>query len=168
LFVQYIELLYRLQSWAWYLRPLDSLLYLRTSYKFVHVFFISSLLSAGDVGGWAHGNLNSPPSKVHLPYTLRDIDYAGNVPSKMVVTGDQAGSLAVSTDGGLNWASYPGTTPTAGKITYSANATSIIYSGSNAVSVAQNGGAFVTSSGVPVGALVEADKTNDVYVSSTC
>lgn len=120
--------------------------------------------AAADIGGWVHTDLDNPPSKVILPITLEDIDYAGLAPSKLVVIGDNANSLSTSSDGGATWSTYPGSTPTGGKITYTANGTSIVWTGGSGVSVSKNGGAFVASKGVPAGAVVEADKANDAYV----
>jgi xyloglucan-specific exo-beta-1,4-glucanase len=118
----------------------------------------------GDVGGFVHTSLDSPPAKVHTAQTLTDIDYAGNSPSNVVVVGNQQGSLMTSTDGGNSWTSFSGTHPTNGKITYSANATSILFSG-DTVQVSTNGGAFVTVSSLPASSAVEFDKINDSYVS---
>jgi xyloglucan-specific exo-beta-1,4-glucanase len=95
------------------------------------------------------------------------VDYAGNVPTKLVVVGTGDGSLLLSSDSGSTWTTYPGSTPNNGKLTITANGTSIVFSGSNGVSVATNNGAFVASTGVPSGAVVEADKANDAYVSLT-
>lgn len=88
---------------------------------------------------------------------------------QLVRVGNGGGQIATSTDGGNTWSTYanaPGSL-SGGKVTYSANATSILWTVGSGTYVSKNGGAFVASTGVPAGAIVEADKSNDAYVRTT-
>lgn len=126
------------------------------------------LLSAlGDLSGFVHDDLDVAPKTLFLPQwgSGNDIDYAGLQPLKIVRVGNAAGQLATSIDGGRTWTQYANAgTLSSGKLTYSANATSIIWAPGSAVYVAQNGGSFVASSGIPANALIEADKVKDNLV----
>lgn len=127
------------------------------------------LISAvGDIGGWAHTDLDTAPSTLHVPLwgTVADIDYAGNNPTHIVRVGNSGGQIATSTDSGATWASYsnPPSGTSGGHVTYSANSTSIIWAANNGIYVAKNGGAFAAVTGLPSGAIIEADKSNDAYV----
>lgn len=127
----------------------------------------------GDIGGWVHADLDTAPPTLHIPLwgTVEDLDYAGNTPSDIVRVGNAGGQVATSSDGGNTWTEYanaPSGT-SGGHVTYSANATSIIWSAGSpsGVFVAKSGGAFVAATGVPAGAFIEADKSNDNYVRGT-
>ncbi|KZS96826.1 Oligoxyloglucan reducing end-specific cellobiohydrolase [Sistotremastrum niveocremeum HHB9708] len=121
----------------------------------------------GDIGGWVHDNLDVAPPTLHVPVwgTSNGIDYAGNQPLSLVRTGGSAGQLATSTDGGHTWTQYANAgSLSSGKVAYSANATSIIWTPGSGVYVAKNGGAFVASTGIPSNAIIATDKSNDAYV----
>lgn len=121
-----------------------------------------------------HDNLDVAPPTLHVPVwgTCNDLDYAGLQPSMVVRVGSSGGQIATSADGGHTWTQYanaPSGT-SSGRVAYSANATSIVWTASspNGVFVAKSGGAFVASTGIPAGAIIKADKANDSYVSLSC
>ncbi|KAF9514311.1 glycoside hydrolase family 74 protein [Hydnum rufescens UP504] len=126
------------------------------------------LVSAvGDIGGWAHTHMDVAPSKLHLPLfgTVTDIDYAGSQPTHLVRIGNSAGQIAVSTDSAATWTLYAHapSSLSGGCVAYSARGTSIVWTTRWGSYVAKDSGAFVGVNGLPAGAIVEADKSNDAY-----
>jgi len=133
------------------------------------------LISAvGDLTGFVHSNLDvAPKSYFKNPAwtTTRDLDYAGNVPTKIVRIGtDSSGStkqVAISNDSGATWAEHAGAPSTTnnGAIALSANGTSYVWrTGSGSVLVStSDSAAFVASSGAPSGAIIAADRRADKY-----
>lgn len=131
------------------------------------------LLSAvGDITGFVHKDLNVSPTiffKNPVWSTTRDLDYAGNVPTKIVRIGtDGSGStkqVAISTDSGTTWAEHAGapSTTNGGAIALSANGTSYLWrTGSGSVLVStSDSAAFVAASGAPSGAVIAADRRAD-------
>lgn len=129
------------------------------------------LISAvGDIGGWSHTDLDTPPPTLHVPVwgTVADIDYAGANPTYVVRVGNGAGQIATSTDSGATWTTYANAPSySGGHVAYSASGTSIIWSIGSGTYVAKSGGAFTAVTGLPTGAIVKADKTNDSYFYGT-
>lgn len=128
------------------------------------------LVSAvGDIGGWAHTHLSTAPSTIHVPIfgTVSDIDYAGSQPTHFVRIGEAAGQIAISTDSAATWTLYANApySFSGGHVAYSAQGISIVWTTSGGSYVAKYGGSFVAVSGLPTGAIVKSDKSNDAYVS---
>ena len=101
--------------------------------------------------------------------TTGDLDYAGNVPTKIVRIGtDGSGStkqVAISNDSGATWAEHAGAPSTinSGAIALGANGTSYVWrTGSGSVLTStSDSDTFVASSGVPRGAIIAADRRAD-------
>jgi xyloglucan-specific exo-beta-1,4-glucanase len=134
----------------------------------------SHLLSGvGDVGGWLHTDINTPPktSYINPMYaTVVDLDWAGNAPNVIVRVGnDGSGTVqqvAVSLDGGATW--NPDTkvpiSANSGNIALSANGTTTLsMEGSGSAIVSIGNTSYVAVSGLPSGALVASDKKNAAY-----
>ncbi|KAF5382967.1 hypothetical protein D9757_006364 [Collybiopsis confluens] len=130
------------------------------------------LISAvGDDGGFVHTSLTSPPSQeFQTPKwsTTADLDYAGNFPADFVRVGNDAGSatqqVALSTNSGSSWNIDFGAAlnVTGGKVAYSANADTVLWSSStNGVLVSQFTSAFTAVSSLPSGSLIASDKRNN-------
>lgn len=131
------------------------------------------LISAvGDITGFVHKSLDvAPPDyfKNALWSTTCDLDYAGNVPTKIVRIGtDGSGAkkqVAISTDSGATWVEHAGAPRTinSGTIALSANGRSYVWrTGSGSVLVSNSdSAAFVASSGVPSGAIIASDRLAD-------
>ncbi|KAJ3933601.1 MAG: hypothetical protein NXY57DRAFT_959796 [Lentinula lateritia] len=142
----------------------------------------------GDIEGFEHTSLTTPPAQEFQNpewATAIDIDYAGNTPTDIVRIGNNAGStlqqVAVSTDSGNSWNIDYGAAlnVTGGKVAYSANADTVLWSSStNGVLVSQytdglshNPGsnyvliipdaAFTTVSSLPSGSIIASDKRNN-------
>jgi hypothetical protein len=116
-----------------------------------------------------HNNLDAPPPTLHVPVwgTVSDLDFAGQQPLSLVRIGNSAGQIATSTDGGNTWTELSiGGSYSGGFVTYTANTTSIIWSPTSAAGsfMSYKGGAFMATTGLPAGAVIEADKVNDAYV----
>ena len=122
-----------------------------------------------DITGFVHQNLDVPPTmhfKNPVWPTTGDLDYAGNVPTKIVRIGtDGSGStmqVAISSDSSVTWAEHVGapSTTNSGTIALSANGTSYVWrAGSGSVLVpTSDSGVFVISSGVPSHAIIAADR----------
>ncbi|WP_318152551.1 X2-like carbohydrate binding domain-containing protein [Paenibacillus terricola] len=134
------------------------------------------LLSAlGDIAGFRHDSLTTPPSKVFTsPHwsTTYGIDYAELSPSYIVRVGmadykadPSVKSVAISTDGGTNWYktnSEPSGTTGGGTVAVAADASSIVWSTSDkGVYYSKTGGnSWTASTGVPAGAKVASDRVN--------
>jgi xyloglucan-specific exo-beta-1,4-glucanase len=114
--------------------------------------------------------MDAAPLTLHLPLfgTVTDIDYAGSQPTHLVRIGNSAGQIAVSTDSAATWTLYanPPSSLSGGCVAYSARGTSIVWTTSWGSYVAKDGGTFVGVNGLPAGAIVKADKSNDAYVSA--
>ncbi|KAG8888148.1 hypothetical protein FRB98_008257 [Tulasnella sp. 332] len=123
--------------------------------------------SVGDIGGWAHIDLDVAPATLHVPNygTELSLDYAGLKSSRIVRIGSGAGQLSTSGDGGLTWGYYAANSSAliGGKVRYSANASTVLWSSSTGVFISKNNGTFVASTGIPTGAIIRADKANDAY-----
>ncbi|KAF8475466.1 hypothetical protein BDZ91DRAFT_816990 [Kalaharituber pfeilii] len=137
------------------------------------------LISAvGDIGGFVHNDLNVAPKIYHKnPYwsTARDIDYAGNAPTKIVRIGtDGSGStkqVALSDDSGVTWREHAGAPQYTnnGAVALSASGTHVLWrTGSGEVLVSANEAAFTASTGVPANAIIAADRraANVFYAAS--
>jgi xyloglucan-specific exo-beta-1,4-glucanase len=130
------------------------------------------LLSAiGDVGGFVHKSLTSPPAVAYLNplfATTTSMDYAGNKVNKIVRIGNDGSSsdkqIATSNDAGSSWSPFSGanTGQYGGKVAMSADGDAILWSSaSSGVLVSQNSGIFAAPGGsLPSGAAVAADKRN--------
>ena len=128
------------------------------------------LVSAmGDIGGYVHKSLTSPPvAELPLYTTSSSLDYAGLVPKTLARTGGSSDGttiqLAMSYDSGATWSqNYAASTSYAsGHIAISASATNLVWStGSNGVLYSSNSGTFTASSTIPSGAAIASDKRND-------
>jgi xyloglucan-specific exo-beta-1,4-glucanase len=122
----------------------------------------------GDIGGFTHDNVAIAPKMLHTPLSgnINDVDFAGAKPLSVVRISPDA-KIFTSTDGGHAWTAYPGSAAglSAGHVTYTANASSIVWTtDAGKTSFGLNGAAFVASTGIPTGAVVEADKANDTVV----
>ena len=129
-----------------------------------------SLVSAmGDIGGFVHKSLTSPPA-AELPFytTSSSVDYAGLVPKTLARAGNAADGttlqLAMSYDSGSTWSqNYAASTSLAGgHVAISASATNLVWStSSNGVLYSSSSGSFSASSTIPSGAAIASDKRND-------
>ncbi|KIM24194.1 glycoside hydrolase family 74 protein [Serendipita vermifera MAFF 305830] len=127
-----------------------------------------------DIGGFLHTSLTAPTKAFANPGygTTTSIDYAGNVPSRVVRVGqipaDTLPQIAVSSDYGATWsANYAAPAPSAnaayigGQIAYSANADTLLWSNPTlGVLRSANSASFTAVSGIPVGAAIASDKIN--------
>jgi xyloglucan-specific exo-beta-1,4-glucanase len=128
------------------------------------------LSGVGDVAGWTHADLDTAPATTFVNWpaavwsTVVDLDWAGNDPQIIVRTGNGGGQVALSTDAGNTWTTD--TNANSGSsgsgIAISASGTSILWrqSSGNFV-VSRNAGAYNSVSGLPNGAHIASDKTND-------
>ncbi|KAI5797887.1 glycoside hydrolase family 74 protein [Peziza echinospora] len=118
------------------------------------------LISAvGDIGGFVHNNLDKAPEIFHKNpnwATAKDIDFAGNAPTKLVRIGtDGSGStsqVAISDDSGVTWREHPGAPQyiNGGSVALSANGTAVLWrTGSGTLLNSPNGtAAFTASTGI--------------------
>ncbi|KZP32381.1 carbohydrate-binding module family 1 protein [Athelia psychrophila] len=131
-----------------------------------------SLLSAlGDIEGFVHNSLTSPPANSYTTptwSTTADIDFAGNDPTNIVRigTGDSTSGkqVAISTDSGATWNQDYGAADnvTGGKVAFSANGDIVLWRTSgNGVQVSQYTDAFVAVPTLPSDAAIASDKKND-------
>ena len=100
-------------------------------------------------------------------YANEKSDYAGNSPKSIVRVGNSNSDgnlqIALSTDGGQTWAPDSAAAAGAygGKVAYSADAKTILWSSSsNGVLFSASNAAFTGSSGLPSGAVIASDKRN--------
>lgn len=128
------------------------------------------LLSAmGDIGGFRHEDLTKAPQMITNPYlgSSTDIDYAELNPNIVVRVGNADGSnprMGVSTDNGVTWspAANVGNPSGGGYVAVGADGGTIVWSpGGEPVSYsADHGATWMTSGGLPVGAMVSSDRVN--------
>lgn len=118
------------------------------------------LVSAvGDIGGWVHNDLDTPPLKMHKWSTLQAVDYAGNVPTTLSRGRDV---IDISTDSGKTWSTLPGS-PSSGyhfKHVLSADGKVVVWSIVGGFLRSENGAAFAPITGLPVESLLASDKRN--------
>ncbi|KXN89852.1 Xyloglucanase [Leucoagaricus sp. SymC.cos] len=130
------------------------------------------LVSAiGDVGGFVHESLTSPPVAKHSNpnwATSPDIDFAGNQPSNVVRigTGDNSTGkqVAISSDYGVTWNQHYGAPDnvSGGKVAISANADTILWrTNGNGVMVSQYQATFSAVPSLPSDAAITSDKRNN-------
>ncbi|KAI0078942.1 Oligoxyloglucan reducing end-specific cellobiohydrolase [Panus rudis PR-1116 ss-1] len=131
-----------------------------------------SLISAvGDIGGFVHTSLTSPPkSSFQNPTwsTTVDVDYAGNKPTNIVRLGNGDSSegkqVALSTDSGATWSADYGAADnvSGGKIALSADGDTVLWrSASNGVLVSQYTNPFSSVPSLPSDAAIASDKKNN-------
>ncbi|KDR85178.1 hypothetical protein GALMADRAFT_218259 [Galerina marginata CBS 339.88] len=138
----------------------------------------SLISSVGDIGGFVHNNLNTPPAIGFInptwPTTL-DLDFAGNKPTNIVrigsgdsTTGKQ---VALSTDSGATWNQDYGAADNVngGKVAFSADADTVLWStGSQGVMVSQYTNAFTSVTSLPAGSIIASDKKlNTVFYAAS-
>lgn len=126
----------------------------------------------GDIGGFLHTNLNTPPATAFQTPdygTTTGIDYAGGNPSIIVRAGGVSGStdpqIALSGDGGNTWnALYAAQLGTyGGKVAISADSNTILWvpsSPSTNVMISQYYTTFTNIMSLPAGSAIAADKVN--------
>ncbi|KKK27357.1 putative endoglucanase [Aspergillus rambellii] len=121
----------------------------------------------GDVGGFYHSDLDTPPSQsFHTPTygSTNGIDYAGNKPSNIVRSGssDSDPTVALSTDFGKTWsADYAATSRTAtGHVALSADGDTVLLMSSAGAMISKYSSTFSTVSTLPSGAAIASDKSN--------
>lgn len=130
-----------------------------------HVKLVSSI---GDIDGFVHDNLDTPRSNSHqfknpsFASTF-SLAYAGNKPLNYVRVGGDAGNIAVSTNGGVSWSQYAGSsTGSNGIVSYSADADTIVWSTTNTgVLRSANSGTFTAVASLPSYAYVAGDKRDN-------
>jgi xyloglucan-specific exo-beta-1,4-glucanase len=128
----------------------------------------------GDINGFRHDSLTTPPSRMfNSPsFAASSLDYAELSPSFIVRVGnvDRAANptvnrIAFSFDGGTNWfqaSSEPGGVNGPGTVAAAANAGRVLWSpsGTTPQVSTNNGSSWTASTGIPTGAVVEADRVN--------
>ena len=128
-----------------------------------------SLVSAlGDIGGFVHTSLKTPPSaELPLFTTSTSLDYAGQVPKTLVRTGDasdgSAIQIALSYDAGNTWSFDYGASTSlyGGNAVLNAAADTVLWStAASGVQVSQYTNSFTAVSSLPSGAAVASDKVN--------
>ncbi|KAH9486753.1 Xyloglucanase [Psilocybe cubensis] len=131
-----------------------------------------SLLSAvGDIGGFAHVSLTSPPTTGFINptwSTTADLDFAGNKPTTIVRigTGDSTSGkqVALSTDSGATWSQDYGAADnvSGGKVALSADGDTVLWrTSSNGVMVSQYTNPFTAVPSLPSDAMIASDKKNN-------
>ncbi|OAJ62607.1 hypothetical protein [Paraburkholderia ginsengiterrae] len=132
----------------------------------------------GDVGGFVHTSLTAAPTQSAANITNGNgtgVDFARNVPAKMVLVGTGVGSTgaygAVSQDGGATWtafASQAGSSKGSGGVALSADGRTIVWAPSDVAPVysTNNGASWLpclgawTQTPLPVGVQVLSDGLN--------
>ncbi|MFD1147781.1 cellulose binding domain-containing protein [Saccharothrix hoggarensis] len=123
----------------------------------------------GDIGGFRHDDVTKVPSMMfQQPFftTTTSLDYAEANPSVVVRAGNVDGPahVAFSTDGGANW--FAGADPAGvtggGTVAAAADGSRFVWSpGGAAVHYSVGfGNTWTPSTGIPAGAVVEADRVN--------
>ncbi|MFJ9157682.1 cellulose binding domain-containing protein [Streptomyces griseoviridis] len=128
------------------------------------------LLSAlGDIGGFRHTDLTKVPSMMFTSPTFTSttsLDFAESNPSTVVRTGDldSGPHIAFSTDNGANW--FAGSDPSGvsggGTVAAAADGGRFVWSpaGTGVQYTTGFGSSWSASSGIPAGAVVEADRVD--------
>lgn len=132
------------------------------------------LSGLGDINGFRHTSLTTVPTRMfNTPsFSTTSLDYAelssgfivrvGNVDRAANPTINRAG---FSFDGGANWfqaSTEPGGVNGGGTVAAAANASRVLWSpsGTSPQVSTDNGSSWTASSGIPTGAVVEADRVN--------
>jgi hypothetical protein len=128
----------------------------------------SSLFSISKIGGFSHDNVVVTPKTLHTPLfgNINDVDYAGAKPASIVHISPDAKTIN-SADNEHVWTAHPGSAvvSSAGLVTYTANASSIVRTtDAGQVPFGLNDAAFVASTGILKGAIMDADKAGDAVV----
>lgn len=128
------------------------------------------LLSAlGDIGGFRHTDLTKVPAMMYTSPTFTSttsLDFAETDPNTVVRVGDldSGPHIAFSTDNGANW--FAGTDPSGvsggGTVAAAADGSRFVWSpaGTGVRYTTGFGSSWSTSSGIPAGATVEADRVD--------
>jgi hypothetical protein len=110
----------------------------------------------GDIDGFRHDDLRTEPASRHTPLrgTNRGLDFAENLPSKMVRTFDGGTRGAYSLDGAATWTAFPtavSTTANGGAIAISADGATIVWSQENTAArrSTNNGTSWTACTGAP-------------------
>jgi len=128
----------------------------------------------GDINGFRHDSLTTPPSRmVNTPsFAALSLDYAELSPAFIVRVGNvnktdnpTVNRAGFSFDGGANWfqaSTEPGGVSGGGTVAAAANASRVLWSpdGTGPQVSTDNGSSWIASSGIPTGAVVEADRVN--------
>ncbi|KAJ1549901.1 hypothetical protein HK096_009815 [Nowakowskiella sp. JEL0078] len=127
----------------------------------------------GDVSGYTHTSLTSPPSTAWLTPTFRSgksVDFAELKPAFVVRSGDATSTsnpyFGVSNDAGSNWYSPSGTVSGVtggGHVAVSSDGNNIVWAPGGASAVyysSTQGNSWTASTGVPAGAYVSSDRVN--------
>ena len=124
----------------------------------------------GDIGGFVHTDITKVPSAMYTqPYhgTVTSIDYAELAPETLVrvgqaVDGTVESHIGISTTGGSTWwaGQQPAGVTAAGTVAVGADGGAIVWSpeGTGVHVSTTLGSTWTTSSGIPAGARVEADR----------
>ena len=115
------------------------------------------LVSAmGDIDGFRHDDLRTEPAARHSPRqgTNRSIDFAANLPAKMVRTFDGGTRGAYSSDGGTTWTAFGSAVSTSangGFIAIAADGATIVWSQENTAArrSTDNGTSWTPCTGAP-------------------
>ncbi|MDH6213248.1 cellulose binding domain-containing protein [Streptomyces pseudovenezuelae] len=130
----------------------------------------AQLLSAlGDIGGFRHTDLTKVPSMMYTSpnfTTTTSLDFAEPNPSTVVRVGnlDSGPHIAFSTDNGANW--FAGTDPSGvsggGTVASASDGSRFVWSpaGTGVQYTTGFGSSWSASSGIPTGAIVEADRVD--------
>ncbi|KAG8701147.1 hypothetical protein FRC08_004255, partial [Ceratobasidium sp. 394] len=130
-----------------------------------------SLLSAVyDVGGFAHTSLTTAPKTAftnpHYSSTV-DLDFAGNKPTNIVRVGnagdDGLKQISISTDSGATWNQDYGAIDGnyGGKVAFSADGDTVLWSNANATRVSRYTNAFTAVTGLSANTVIASDKKNN-------
>ncbi|KAJ1563939.1 hypothetical protein HK096_010344, partial [Nowakowskiella sp. JEL0078] len=124
----------------------------------------------GDVSGFTHTSLTSPPSSAWLTPTFssgKSVDYAELSASFVVRSGDATTNhIGFSYDSGSNWyaaSSEPSGVTGGGSVAAAADASVVVWAPAGASSVyysTSTGSSWTASTGVPSGAYVASDRAN--------
>ncbi|THU94834.1 Oligoxyloglucan reducing end-specific cellobiohydrolase [Dendrothele bispora CBS 962.96] len=128
-----------------------------------------SLLSAvGDIGGFVHTSLTTPPAHDYLNpewSTTVDMDFAGNKPTNIVRIGITSGKqVALSSDSGQTWSQDFGAADNVngGKVALSADADTVLWStATQGVQVSQFTNPFTQVPTLPATSVIASDKKNN-------
>ncbi|WP_410595016.1 cellulose binding domain-containing protein [Amycolatopsis sp. lyj-23] len=132
------------------------------------------LSGLGDIGGFRHDSLDAVPATMYTQpvfTTTTSLDYAELSPATIVRVGTLDRSarpndnrIAFSTDGGKNWfqGAEPGGNASGGTVAAAADGSRFVWSpdGANVSYTTGFGSSWTTSTGIPAGAVVEADRVD--------